>query len=65
MEATVERIEKNMLILELDDKTKVEFPKKFFSDAKEGDVISFYIDREKTKNKKEELTTRMNRLWKD
>lgn len=65
MEAIVEKIEKGILILELDSENKIEFPQKFLSDAKEGDVITFFVNKDKTESRKRELTERMNRLWKD
>lgn len=65
MEAVVDRIEKDMLILVLSDGATIEFSKKLMPEAKEGDVISLSINKEKTENRRKETEERINRLWKD
>ena len=65
MEVIIERIENGMLILEMEDGTKAELPKKFIPNAKEGDVITFVIEQGKTESRKNEINERVNRLWKD
>ena len=65
MEAIVDRIEKDILILELSDKSTIKFPKKFLADAEEGDVITFSINKDETEKRKKEIKQRVDRLWKD
>lgn len=65
MEAVVDRIEKDMLVLVLSDGAIIEFSKKLLPEANEGDVISFSVNKYKTENRKKEMEERVNRLWKD
>jgi len=65
MKVVVERIENEILILDLDDGTKAEILQKLVPEAKEGDIIKFYVDKVETESRKKEMTERVNRLWKD
>lgn len=55
MEVIVNRIEGNYLVLELEDGNVIDVTKELIPEAKEGDVIIITIDKEKTKNRKNEL----------
>lgn len=61
----VDRIEDNVIVLELDNGMCVDVPKKLLPDAKEGDVVKIAVDSELTEKRKEKLKARANRLWKD
>lgn len=65
MDAVVDRIENDIIVLEFSDVARAELPKKLMPEAKEGDVITFYINSEKTEKRKAELDERVKRLWKD
>ena len=65
MKAIVDRIENNTLVLELDDGTKAELPQKAVPNAKEGDVITFCINKDITESRKKQMDERVRRLWKD
>lgn len=65
MEAIVERIENEMLILELSDGSIIKFSRALLPEAKEGDVVKFSVDNEKNSEKKEKIIERMNKIWKD
>lgn len=65
MEAIIERIENGKIILELSDGNMIKFSKALLPDAKEGDVVSFSINNEKTEERKEKINERINKLWKD
>ena len=65
MEVIVDRVENGVLILELEDGTLASLPQKLIPTAKEGDVITFAVDKDKTQNRKKKMAERVNRLWKD
>ncbi len=65
MEAIVERIENEMLILELSDRSIIKFSRTLLPEAKEGDVVKISVNDEKTSEKKDKIIERMNKIWKD
>lgn len=65
MEAIVERIENEMLILELSDRSSIKFSRALLPEAKEGDVVKISVNDEKTSEKKDKIIERMNKIWKD
>ena len=65
MEYVVDRIENDMVLLEMPDGDCVDVPRKLLPDAKEGDIVNITVDSQKTEKRKEELEKRANRLWKD
>lgn len=65
MEYVVDRIENNMVLLELPDGSCVDVSKKLLPDVKEGDIVNITVDSQKAEKRKEELKKRANRLWKD
>ena len=65
MKATVDRIEDGVIVLELSDGTYLKFACALLPEAKEGDIVAFYIDDKETEKKKAKLDERINRIWKD
>ena len=65
MEAIVERIEEGIIVLELSDGSVIKFSQKHLPEAKEGDVVNFTVDNEKTLERREKINERMNTIWKD
>lgn len=65
MEYIVDRIENDIIVLEMPDGSCVDVAKKLIPDVKEGDIIKITIDSQKTEKRKEELEKRAKKLWKD
>jgi len=65
MEAIVERIEEDMLILELSDGNSIKFSRSLLPQAKEGDVVDFCVSIEKTEKRKRQINERINKIWND
>ena len=65
MQITVDRIEDEFLVVELEDGNIVDIPKELVPDAKEGDVIDIYINKEETENRKKEVKKLMDDLFND
>ena len=64
MEAVVDRIENDIIIIELTDRTKLKFSKELLPEAKEGDILTISVMNKKTEKRKKEMEERMNSLWK-
>lgn len=59
----VDRIENDIVVLEIENRF-YELPKFVFPETiKEGDVVSFVIDEETTSARKESLTNRLTNLF--
>ena len=65
MQITVDRIEGEYLVVELENGSIVDIPKELVPDAKEGDIIDIYINKEETENRKEEVKKLMDDLFCD
>ena len=65
MTVTVDRIEGDLLVVELPDQSMHNLPRLFAPDAREGDLIEIFIDHDKTAARKTEIEDRMKRLFKD
>lgn len=64
MKVIIDRFEGNYAIVELEDKSTVDMPKKLIPEgAKEGDVLSIEIDLEETNRRKERIKKLMDDLW--
>lgn len=64
MKVIIDRFEGNYAIVELEDKSTVDMPKKLIPEgAKEGDVLSIEIDLEETNRRKETIKKLMDDLW--
>jgi hypothetical protein len=60
----VDRFEGEYAIVELPDKTMINILKTILPDeAVEGDIIEIRIDREETKNRKDQIKNLVNELW--
>lgn len=55
MEVIVNRIEGDYLALELENGNIVDVPSELIPEAKEGDVITISINKEKTNKRKDEM----------
>ena len=65
MQVTVDRIEEDYIVLELEDGSVVDVPKILIPGAKEGDVIDIYINRDETDKKNTEVKKLMDDLFVD
>jgi len=65
MTVIVDRIEGDLLVVELPDGGMHNLPRAFAPDAREGDLIKIFVDRDKTDARKREIEGRMRRLFKD
>lgn len=66
MRIVIDRIEEEIAIVEKEDGSFVQMTKNLIPpDAKEGDVLLIKIDKERTIDRKEEITSLMEELWRD
>ena len=65
MQLMVDRIENEYLVVELENGNIVDIPREVVPDAKEGDIIDIFINKEETKNRKEEVRKLMDDLFVD
>ncbi|MGM9834213.1 MAG: DUF3006 domain-containing protein [Bacilli bacterium] len=65
MEVIVERIEKDIVVVELPNGKHLEVPKELFGNVKENDVITIVVDKEKTASKKVEIQDIINQVFED
>ncbi|NLY46736.1 MAG: DUF3006 domain-containing protein [Tissierella sp.] len=64
MKVTIDRFEGNFAIVELEDKSTVDMPKRLIPEgAKEGDVLSIEIDTDETNKRKEIIKKLMDDLF--
>ena len=63
MKIVADRIEGGYIVAELSDGRKENLPLVFAPDAKEGDVIDISIDKNSTKECKETVRNRHDRLF--
>lgn len=61
----VDRFEKDFAVVELEDKTMVDIPRKALpKEAKEGSVLKLVIDDDATKTRASAIDKKMNDLFK-
>lgn len=65
MKVIVDRIEGEMLVVELENMSTVNIPLAVIPEAKEGDVINITVDRGDTENRRRRIRKKMNKLWED
>ncbi len=65
MEVIVDRFEGEYAILEIDKDNLVEVPRILVLDAKEGDVVSIVVLKEKTEERKDKISKLMDNLFED
>ncbi len=64
MKVTIDRFEGGYALVELDDRTIVDMPIELIpAGAKEGDVLSIFIDEEETEKRRERIRKLMEELW--
>lgn len=65
MEIIIERIENEIVVVELPSKELINVPKKLFGNVKENDVVNITIDKKKTNERKEKITELINQVFED
>jgi len=66
MRIIVDRFEGNIAVVELENGQMIDCPKALLpANAKEGSIINITVDENATNAKLEEVTERMNKLFKD
>jgi len=65
MHITVDRIEGECIVAELENGDMVNLPRVIAPEAKEGDVISITIDHQETGRLKDKIRSLMDSLWED
>lgn len=59
----VDRIEKDVLILEGEEDVFYEVPKSLLPEAKEGDCVEIHINKEETEKRREKVRRLMEELF--
>ncbi len=65
MQVTVDRIEEDYIVLELEDGNIIDVPKELIPGAKEGDIVDIYINKDEREKKEEEVKKLMDDLFVD
>ena len=65
MQVTVDRIEEDYIVLELEDGNIIDVPKELIPGAKEGDIVDIYINKDEREKKAEEVKKLMDDLFVD
>ena len=66
MKLIIDRFEGEIAVVELPNGQMIDCPKLILPDnAKEGSILNITIDENETDTKLKEVTTRMNKLFKD
>ena len=65
MQVTVDRIEEDYIVLELEDGNIIDVPKELIPGAKEGDIVDIYINKDEREKKAEEVKKLMDDLLVD
>ena len=65
MQVTVDRIEEDYIVLELEDGNIIDVPKELIPGAKEGDIVDIYINTDEREKKEEEVKKLMDDLFVD
>lgn len=65
MQITVDHIEADYLVVELEDLSTIDIPRALIPDAKEGDVVDIIINEEATNERKQEVSKLMDELFVD
>ncbi|MBQ9915295.1 MAG: DUF3006 domain-containing protein [Clostridia bacterium] len=61
----VDRIEKDILILEGDEDVFYSVPRALLPEAKEGDCVEIHINKEETEKRREKVRRLMEELFQD
>jgi len=65
MQIIIDRFEGEFAIVELSDKTIVKIPKILVPDALEGDIIDITINKNETKNRKNQIVNLIDDIFED
>lgn len=65
MNVIVDRIEDNYLVVEINPGVFANLPIELAPTAKEGDVISIFVNMEETNSRKEKISNLVNQLFED
>ena len=65
MQVIIDRIEGEFAVVELDDGSILDVPKRLFNDAKEGDIIDISINHKLTNERTKEIENLMDDLFVD
>lgn len=65
MYIVIDRIEGEMLVVQLGDGTMADLPAIIAPDAKEGDVLSIVVDKDETSRRKQDVDAMVEKLWND
>lgn len=65
MQITVDHIEDDYLVVELEDLTTIDIPRALIPNAKEGDVVDIIINEEATNERRKEVHKLMDELFTD
>ena len=65
MQVTVDRIEEDYIVLELEDGNIIDVPKELIPGAKEGDIVDIYINKDERETKENEVMKLMDDLFVD
>ncbi len=65
MQITIDHIEEDYLVVELEDMTTIDISRKLIPDAKEGDVIDIIKNSEATLERKKQISDLMDDLFID
>lgn len=63
MTFTIDRIENNNLIIELEDTTTISIPKKLIPNAKENDIYTITLNKEEMNKRKNNINNLINDLF--
>lgn len=65
MEIIVEKIEDNIVVVELPNHELINVPKKLFDSVRENDVINIIVDKNKTIERKKKISKLMDQIFED
>ncbi len=65
MKVIIDRFEGDYAVVEVEEGCFVDMPKVLIPDAKEGDVVSIQIDKNKTKEREKHVENLINQLFQD
>ena len=63
MTFTIDRIEDNYLIIELENTNTISIPKELIPNAKENDIYTITLNKEEMKKKKNNINNLINELF--
>ncbi len=61
----VDRIESGRMILENEEEQFFEIPKELLPEAKEGDCVSLYVNKEETEKRRAKMRALLDSLFED